>query len=311
MNFNHRPIKVKNLNSYSGIKKPLVLLRMYKTRFVGSVVCVVLVFILVFNPHNFAQATNTSVTVLSHSSYVSPSGHFVVLGEVQNTGSHALESVSLSVEVTASDGAQIAEGTSDVFVHNFLPQQKAPFYLDFGKIDFNIVSKTSAFNISLANAPPTNYIQYPDLYLNMDSDGITKEAYTVSGSITNTGNQTANDIEIYGTYYNSAGVVVAVGLVSLKDPLAPTTSANFTLSENDESIKLSTKISSYALLAQTSTKVFSLPPSTSPSDIAQSSDSSWLTSAIIGIIAIAVIGVLVLVFLKRKHTSPIVSTHHY
>jgi hypothetical protein len=158
------------------------------------------------------------------------------------------------VEVTASDGLQIAAGTSNVFVYNFLPQQKAPFYVDFGKIDFNIVSKTNAFNISLANAPPTNYIQYPDLYLNVDSEGIADNAYTVSGSITNIGNQTASNVKIYGTYYNSAGVVVAVGFVSLKDPLTPNTSANFTISEIDESIKLATKISSYVLLVQTSTK---------------------------------------------------------
>jgi len=281
---------------------------MDKSHFGVAVVCIVMVVSLVMNPNNFAQAANTSVTVLSYSSYVSPNGHFVVLGEVQNTGNHAKESVSLDVEVTASDGSQIAAGTIYVYVKNFLPQQKAPFYIDFGKIDFDIISKTSAFNISLANAPPTNYIQYPDLSLNVDSDGIANDAYAVSGSITNIGNQIANNVKIYATYYNTAGIVVAVGFVMLRDPLDPNTSANFTITEMDESIKLATKISSYALLVQTSTQSIWLPPSTSPSEVAQSSDSLLLTYAIIGIIAIAVIGALVLVFLKRKHTSPIVST---
>ena len=281
---------------------------MPKFRIVESVAYVIIVFIFILNPYNLTQAANTTVTVLSHSSYVSPSGHFVVLGEVQNTCSHALESVSLNVEVTASDGLKIATGTSNVFANNFLPQQKAPFYIDFGKIDFDIVSKTSAFNISLKNAPPTNYIQYPDLYLNVDSEGITNDAYTVSGSITNTGIQTASDVKIYATYYNSAGVVVAVGFSTLKEALAPSTSANFTIGETDESIKLSTKISSYTVLVQTSTQNFSLPPSTSPSDTGQSSDFSLLTYAIIVIIVIAVIAMLVLVLLKRKHTSTIVPT---
>jgi len=280
---------------------------MDKSHVAVAVVCLVFVFILVPNPYNFAQAANTTITVLSHSSYVSPSGHFVVLGEVQNTCSHALESVSLNVEVSASDGSQIATGTTNVFAQNFLPQQKAPFYIDFGKIDFNIVSKTSAFNISLANAPPTNYFQYPDLSLNVDFDGIANDAYTVSGSVINIGDETANDIKIYGTYYNSAGVVVAVGFVELKDPLAPNTSADFTISEIDESIKLATKISSYALLVQTSNQIFSLPPSTSSSEMAQSSDSSLLTFGIIGIVTIAVSAALFLVFLRRRHTSPIVS----
>jgi hypothetical protein len=279
---------------------------MDKSHFGVAVVCIVMVVSLVMNPNNFAQAANTSVTVLSHSSYVSPNGHFVVLGEVQNTGNHAKESVSLKVEVTASDGSQIAVGTTSVFVNNFLPQQKAPFYIDFGKIDFHILSNISSFNISLANAPPTNYVQYPDLSLKVESDGIANDTYAVSGSITNTGNKTANNVKIYATYYNNQGIVVAVGFATL-DPLAPNMSTNFTITEIDESVKLATKITSYALLVQTSTQALWIPPSTSPSDIAQSSDSSLLTFAIVGIITIAVIAMLFLVLLKRKHRSPIVS----
>ena len=275
---------------------------MEKSSVLAVVVCLVFVFSLIPNSCNFAKAVNTSVTVLSYSSYVSPTGHFVVLGEVQNTGSHTLESVSLNVAVSASDGSTIAAGTTDAFVHNFLPQQKAPFCIDFGKIDFNEISKASAFNISLYDAPPTNYIQYPDLSLNVDSNGIVEVAYVLSGSITNTGNQTANDIVVYGTYYNSAGVVIAVGVIELDDPLAPNSSANFTLSELDVAAKVTTKISSYALLVQTSTQVFSLP-SVSPSDNPQSLDSLLLPICIAVISLIAVIGVVLWVRfrVKRRH----------
>jgi hypothetical protein len=274
---------------------------MDKTHLEVVVACLVILFSLVLNPYNFAQAVDTSVTVLSHSSYVSPNGHFVVLGEVKNTGNHAKDSVSLNVEVTSSDGLKIATGATSVYANNFLPEQKAPFYIDFGKIDFNILSNISSFNISLANAPPTNYIQYPDLSLNVDSAGIANDAYVVEGSITNTGNQTANNIKIYATYYNTAGVVVAIGFVILKDPLAPNTSTDFTVTEMDESIKLATKISSYSLLIQTSTQSFWIPPSASPSELAQSSDSTFLTYAIISIVAIAIATFSVLVFKRKRH----------
>jgi hypothetical protein len=268
---------------------------MEKSSVLAVVVC------LVPNSCYFAKAVNTSVTVLSHSSYVSPTGHFVVLGEVQNTGSHALESVSLNVAVSASDGSTIATGTTDAFVHNFLPQQKAPFYIDFGKIAFNELSKASTFNISLYDAPPTNYNQYPDLSLNVDSNGIAEVAYVISGSITNTGNQTANDIVVYGTYYNSAGVVVAVGLAELDTPLTPNSSANFSLTEMDAAASLTSKISSYALLVQTSTQVFSLPP-VSPSDNPQSLDTLLLPIGIAVIALIAVIGVVLWVRFRVKRT---------
>jgi len=255
---------------------------MVKLRAAKIVVCIFFVFSFFLSPNSFGQAVNTSITVLSYSSYISPSGHFVVLGEVQNTCSHSLESVSLDVVVSASDGSQIPANTTDVLVRNFLPQQIAPFYLDFGKIDFDIVSKTSTFNISLSNAPPTNYHQYPDLPLIVAFNDILNNVYTVSGSITNIGNQTANDIKIEATYYNNAGVVVGVGIATLKDALAPNSSADFSVNEFDASPNIVTKISKYALLVQTSTQVFSLPPATSPSGKAQSSDSALLN---IGILA--------------------------
>jgi hypothetical protein len=269
---------------------------------IAVVVCAVLIFSLVLSHYDFSHAANTSVTVLSYSSYYT--GNFIIVGEVQNTGSHALESVSLNVAVSASNGIQIAAGTTNAGVNEFLPQQKAPFYLDLGKIDSDMISKVSTFDISVSNAPPTNYNQYPDLCLNVDFNGVVNDVYVVSGSITNTGNQTANNIKIYGTYYNSAGVVVAVGLFVLKDPLTPNISANFTLDEFDASPKLAVKISNYALLVQTSTQIFatpSAPSTTSPSDSPQSSDMSGLIFGVVGIVAIVVVAGLLFYFKKRKH----------
>ena len=120
---------------------------MNKSCIIAVVICAVLIFSLVLTPYDVTHAANTSVTVLSYSSY--DTGNFIIVGEVQNTGNHALESVSLNVVVSASDGTQIAAGTTDAYVNEFLPQQKAPFYLDFGKIDLDMVSKISAFNISV------------------------------------------------------------------------------------------------------------------------------------------------------------------
>jgi hypothetical protein len=250
------------------------------------------------SPGVFVQAAYTGVTVLSHNSYVSSSGHFVVVGEVQNTGNHLLDTVSLDVVVSASNGSELVAGTTTAYVNNFVVQQKAPFYLDFGKIDFNTVSETSTFDFNVSNHPPTNYIQYPDLSLTVSSNGIVNNAYVVSGSITNSGNQTARDLKVVGTFYNSAGIVVAVGFVILDDPLVPNGSASFTVSEFDASSKLSSKISTFSLLDQTSTQQVYVPSSTS------SSSSSALPTAsivaVVGIAAIAAVAVVALVFLRKR-----------
>jgi hypothetical protein len=281
----------------------MVLICMGKFRVAVALIATVFMFSLILNLNVVSQAANTSVTVLSYSGYVAPSGDFVVLGEVQNTGNHALESVSLNVLVNDAAGTQIAAGTTNVLVKEFLPQQKAPFYLDFGKIDLNLFSsKVAIYNISLSNAPPTNYLQYPDLALNVDFNGIANDVYVVSGSITNNGNQIANDIKIEGTYYNTAGNVVAVGFILLNDPLAPNTSENFTVGEFDAAPSLVTKISDFSLLVQTSTQIFSLPASSSPSVSPQPLDSSVWTFGIVGVVSIVAVALVAFVFL-RKHRS--------
>ena len=272
-----------------------------KTQIAGVIYCTVFVFCLVLSSNVFVQAAYTGVTVLSHSSYVSSGGHFVVVGEVQNTGNHVLGNASLDVVVSAFDGSQFLIGTTMAYVADFLPQQKAPFYLDFGKIDFNTIPDAITFDFNVSNHPPTNYIQYPDLSLAVSSNGIVNDAYVVSGSISNEGSQTAKDIKVVATYYNNAGIVVAVGSVGLKDPLSPSNSVSFTVSEFDASPKLATKISSYSLLVQTSTQQFNLPPSESPTPSMASSDSSWLDYLGVGVGVVVIIGVVfaALVFLRN------------
>jgi hypothetical protein len=279
----------------------MVLLCMDKSRIGATIVCIVFVFSLVWIPSVFVQAAYTGVTVLSHSSYVNSSGHFIVVGEVQNTGNHVLGNVSVNVVVSASNGSQLVSGTTMAYVNDFLPQQKAPFYLDFGKIDFNIISEVNTFAFNVSNHPPTNYIEYPGLSLIVTFNGIANDAYVVSGSITNSGSQTANDITVVGTYYNSAGIVVAVGFVILSGPLIPNNSVNFTVSEFDAAPKLVTKISNYSLLVQTSTQQLNLPSSMSPTP---STSSSVLPTAsivaVIGVVVIVVVAVVALVFLRKR-----------
>ncbi|HLN89741.1 MAG TPA: hypothetical protein VK253_06715, partial [Candidatus Binatia bacterium] len=191
-------------------------------------------------------------------------------------------------------------GTATAYVDNFLPQQKAPFYLDFGKIDFNTVSEANTFNFNVSNHPPTNYIQSPDLSQTVTFNGIANDAYVVSGSITNSGSQTANGIKVVGTYYNNAGIVVAVGFVALNGPLIPNNSVSFTVSEFDAAPKLANKISNYSLLVQTSTQQFDLPSSVSHTPSTTSSSSSWLVYVGAGAVVIVVVSFAALVFLRNK-----------
>jgi hypothetical protein len=270
---------------------------MDKTRIVAVILCTIFFFSSVWGPNVFVRAEYTGVTVLSHSSYVSSSGHFIVVGEVQNTGNHVLENVSLDVVVSASNGSQLVSGSTMAYVNDFLPQQKAPFYLDLGKIDFNTIPDVITFDFNVSNHPPTNYIQYPDLFSIVTFNGIVNDAYVVSGSITNNGVETASDIKVVGTYYNDEGIVVAVGFVTLKGPLVPNTSVDFTVTEFDAVPKLAMKISNYSVLVQTSTQQFNLPSSVSPTP------SIPEFPATLGITLLIMTTLALLIVLRRKHSS--------
>jgi hypothetical protein len=279
----------------------VVLLGVEKSRIGATIVCTVFVFTLVLIPNVFVQAAYTGVIVLSHSSYVSSSGHFVVVGEVQNTGNHVLGNASLDVVVSASNGSQFLRGTTMAYVNDFLPQQKAPFYLDFGKIDFTTIPEAITFEFNVSNHPPTNNIEYPDLSLIVSSNNIVNNAYIVSGTISNSGSKTANNIKVVGTYYNSAGIVVAVGFALLNDPLIPNSSTNFTVSEFDASPKLVSKISNYSLLVQTSTQQLNLPLSAPPtSSILSSVLPNTLIVVVVVIGLIVTVAVVALVFQKKR-----------
>jgi hypothetical protein len=281
----------------------MVLLGMDKTRIVIVIVSTIFFFGFLLGPNVFVQAGYTGVTVLSYSSYVSSSGHFIVVGELQNTGNHVLGNASLDVVVSASDGSQFLSGTTIAYVHNFLPQQKAPFYIDFGKIDFDTIPDAITFNFNVSNHPPTNYIEYPGLSSIVTFNGIVNDVYVVSGSIINNGAETANDIKVVGTYYNNGGTVVAVGFITLKDPLVPKTSVNFTVTEFDAVPKLTTKISNYSLLVQTSTQQFNLPSSVSPTSSTESSGSSLLVY--VGVSAVVIVAVTFVGFSFSKKNQRI------
>jgi hypothetical protein len=222
-----------------------------------------------------------NVKVVSYSWYIDSIGYFIVVGEVQNVGPNTIESVVLSGTVYTMDGEAQASSYTIVYVNYLIPQQKAPFYMEFSPQSSNTgdlswlslgVNRVD-FTANLANT--TSSYQYPDLTLASSSGGVDGEGvYWVSGTVKNSGTQTATNIRVIGTFYNSSGTVVAVGYT---DPLTPTSltpsnTATFKVGAFDVNQTEATsikKISSYQLLIQTEGPILSgtspTPPPSSPS----------------------------------------------
>jgi hypothetical protein len=257
-------------------------------------------------PNAFSQVANTHVQVLSYSYYVNPSGDFIVVGEVQNTGNSILSSVTLNATAYDSGGNTLAGNSAMAYVSYFLPQQKAPFYIDLGPSTIagtDWGSTVSSVDFTVFNAYSTSDQQYKGLSWDIAVNGTVSGSYIATGFVFNLGNQTAKDIKVVGTFYNSLGTVVAVGYYPVNDSLIPGNYTTYTVSEFDATPSLVAQISNCSILVQTSTlQNNNLSSTVSPT---KPLPNTYVYAILAGTAAAAVIIIVValLMFRKRKVTS--------
>ena len=85
--------------------------------------------VLVIVPKTYSQTAD--VKVVNYSYYVDPEGYLDVVGLVQNVGPNTISSVSLTGTIVGTGGADAGDSGTQVWVSDLLPQQKAPFYMEF------------------------------------------------------------------------------------------------------------------------------------------------------------------------------------
>jgi hypothetical protein len=271
-----------------------------------------------------ASSQPENIKVLSYSWYVDSIGIFDVVGEVQNVGPNTIESVVLGGTVYTTDGVE--QGLSNptyVYVNCLIPQQKASFYMEFptrqtstGDLSWLSIGVDHIdFTVLAANV--TNNYRYPDVIVKSSSGAPDGEGvYWVSGTVQNSGSQTATNIRVIGTFYNASGIVVGVGYTDYLTPssLSPSSVASFKVGAfdyNQSEVPSKQKIASYSLLVQVEKPLLSgtppsLPPSNSTSTTTPSDSTPSSTIApemqYIAVIVVVILGVVgtILVLNKRK-----------
>jgi hypothetical protein len=118
----------------------------------------------------------------------------------------------------------------------------------------------SNVKLAVVQANATTSYQYPDLTITSNTHSIgTKSVgtdadlgvYWVNCNVQNTGSQTAQNITVFGTFYNSTGSVVAVGYSNQIGSLDSSRTASFKLGAfdlNQTLVPSSEKIDHYSLL---------------------------------------------------------------
>ncbi len=298
-----------------------------------------------------AHSQTANIKIVSYSWYIDTAGLLDVVGEVENIGTNTVESVILNAQMTTTTGDQQSTQTM-VFVKDMLPNQKAPFYMTFFlQADQTTGALPSIANVQIlvAQAPTTTGYLYQDIKITAQQHSIgtgteDKGVYWVTGTVQNTGSQTATNVRVLGTFYDTAGNVIAVGGytdTALSTSLAPSAKTDFKFGAydtNETLVSSDQKIASFTLLVQVEDPVLqgtaplitpgptvastpsvntsptpsgnTSPTATQPSQTQTNNPTgtttpAWLIPVVIIIIIAAIIGVTIFAFNKRK--SPQIS----
>ena len=296
-------------------------------------------------PTGTSQTEN--VKIVSWSWYIDLQNYLVVVGEIQNTGTSTLSDVALSATATPPDGTSSDTGDR-AWVTDLLPQQKAPFYLVFYSSQSSDGTWPSQgignIQVGVVHTDVTSSYLYPDLKIISQTQSIgtgtnDKGVFWVKGTVKNTGTQTAQNVSIVGTFYNSTGTTIAAGYTfpesMIPYSIPPGATATFELPafDLDQTVMPSSlKIDHYSLLLQdigpilqgTAPVIEATPTpgpvttggpqdtssptnaqtTTQPTDSGTTATASWIYPAIIVIvIAVIVVGALAVMSRKPKPQS--------
>jgi hypothetical protein len=189
------------------------------------------------------------LTLDSYTTYTSTSVIFVV-GEAVNRGDSTLEGVTVSAALTTAQGGVVDRTSANLADFRVASAHGLfPFILWFANpgADWkNVTLEAHGTPVQTggADVPPYLQLQSRNTDIHAQADG---SGYTVTGTIANTGSQSAEDIVVALIAYDGSGKVVDVASTSIDaGELDPGASATFTA----ELTNAGTNVTSYRVLAQ-------------------------------------------------------------
>jgi hypothetical protein len=148
------------------------------------------------------------ITIINHQGILESAGYYNVVGEVKNTGDTAAKNVYVKITFTSSEGND--EDEQEVLIHTILPGRKAPF-MGTAAVAGSLVT---SYNVELMDLTMAS----DDVPKALEIVSATSEAniinnMMITGSVKNTGTETATYTRVYATVYDGpsgTGNVVAV-----------------------------------------------------------------------------------------------------
>jgi LysM repeat protein len=157
--------------------------------------------------------------------YNTPVGGLWALGEVLNDTTSPVEEVQVSVNLYDAAGALSATTTIWAARDVTPPGESTPFGALFSPPPADVASHQA----TLLRAVPAAHAssRYAELGVSQHQGGPAGSIYRVAGTVSNLGDETAQEIKVLVTLYDSASQVAGFRQVTLPGPLPPDSTARF------------------------------------------------------------------------------------
>ncbi len=148
------------------------------------------------------------ITIVNHQGILESAGYFNVVGEVKNTGDTAAKNVYVKITFTSSEGDD--EDEMETLIHNILPGRKAPF-MGTAAVAGSLVTsyKVELMDLTMSSEDVPKALEI----VSATSEANIINNMMITGTVKNTGAQTATYTRVYATVYDGpsgTGNVVAV-----------------------------------------------------------------------------------------------------
>ena len=279
------------------------------------------------------KADTSEVNILSYTWYVAQTnslatytGDLVIVGELQNVGTNVIGTAFVLGNAYNATGTLLDSSEGQAYIYALAPGQKAPFSIDLTPEnsitqDQSWVADATNITVQAAYVSDINTTQYSALTATGLTASMIGGAYTVSGSVHNTGSQTTGNVWVETTFYNASGTVLSFNITDyISTELAPGDSATFISTPTDNTPVLSSEITNYSVFIQNSPFVAPVTPTPSPTPTAQPTatptpsstagsgltlpGSSLLIIIIVIVVVVAVVAVVLVLFRKRTALPP-------
>lgn len=198
----------------------------------------------------------SEVTIVSHSSFYTINNTLYIVGEVENSGNVATEFTKVNATFYDAEDHVVDTKVGYATLDVLLPGRKSPFYVmmdeNDGALDVDDYSLTISWD---------DYEEGKELGLEIvsfDDHTDVSDYLHVTGEVKNIGNETATEVIVCGTFYDSEGTVVGRNTVDAEPKvLSPDQTGTFDVTliypeqiDKVASYSLSAESENYALVPE-------------------------------------------------------------